>query len=62
LAVAVPICFRERVGEQPDYPDRLLVVRADGMGRIPKLSLVCRDIGDQALLVGDRLHLTWHVA
>src|ERR1700735_2990718 len=36
-------------------------VERDGRRR-PVLFLICRDVGDHALLVGDHLHPTWHVA
>ena len=31
-------------------------------GRAQELSLICRNVGDHALLVGDDLHLAWHFA
>lgn len=44
-------------------PGRTVDLRInDGPILSAELSLVCRDVGDHALLVGDHLHLAWHLA
>jgi hypothetical protein len=42
-------------------PPTTSLLRAGRSVPISELSLICRDIGDEALLVGDHLHLAWHI-